>query len=80
MEQTIVSLKKTARLAGLLYLMLALASFNGIMYVPGKIIVRGDAIATANNILANEFLFRTGIAVHLISVTTFLFLALVLQT
>ncbi|MDP9229670.1 MAG: DUF4386 domain-containing protein [Bacteroidota bacterium] len=78
MEQTIGSLKKTARLAGLLYFILGITGYYAIMYVPGKIIVRGDAVATANNILANEFLFRTGIVSHLISVTTFLFLALVL--
>lgn len=78
MEQTIDSLKKTARLAGFLYLIMGLTAFYGIMYVPKQIIVQGDAAATANNILANELLFRTGIAGHLISVTLFLCLAFVL--
>ncbi len=48
------------------------------MYVSSQTVVRVDAVATANNILANEFLFRTGIVIHLISVTLFLFLVLVL--
>ena len=78
MKQTVDSLKKTARLTGLLYLFLAITGAYSIMYVPSQTIVRGDAVATANNILANEFLFRTGIVIHLISVTLFLFLVLVL--
>ena len=40
--------------------------------------VRGDAVATANNILANEFLFRTSIISDIISNTIFVFLVLVL--
>jgi len=59
--------KKTARLAGLLYLLLAIVATYGVMYVPSKIIVWDDAAATANNILVNEFLFRTGIVGSLIS-------------
>ncbi len=78
MEEKIDSLKKTARLAGLLYLSLAITGFYGLMYVSSKTIVKGDGVATAQKILSNEFLFRTGIVAQLISVTTFLFLALVL--
>lgn len=78
MAEATNSLKKTARLAGLSYLLLVITFPYGIMYVPSKIMVRGDAVATANNILANEFLFRTGIAGHLISQVIFAFLALVL--
>ncbi len=33
----------------------------GVMYVPATVIVAGDAMATASNILANELLFRMGI-------------------
>ena len=78
MEGNNTSRKNTARLAGLLYLILAIAGFYGLMYVSRQIIVRGEAVATANNILANEFLFRTGIVIHLISATTFLFMGFVL--
>ena len=70
--------KKTARLAGLLYLIVVILAPISIIYIPSKTIVRGDTVATANKILANEFLFRTGIVTHLLCVIIFLFLALVL--
>ena len=54
--------KKMARIAGVLYLIIfivyPLASFLG----KSQIIVPGNAMATANNILENETLFRIGIA------------------
>src|SRR4030066_2234672 len=78
MEEKTTSLKKTARIAGLWYLLLAITGAYSIIYVPTKIMVRGDAVATANNILANEFLFRTGIISDIISSTIFVFLVLVL--
>lgn len=71
------SLKKTARLAGLLYLFLVIGAY-GIMYVPSQIMVQGNAAATTNNILAKEFLFRTGIVSNLISPIMFVLLVLVL--
>ena len=49
-----------ARLAGFLYLSLLPAPF-GLVYVPARLIVAGNAAATANNILASEPLFRLGI-------------------
>ena len=73
MEQQMNSLKKTARLAGLLYLAMAIPAPFGLLYIPSKIIVQGDAAATANNMLANEFLFRTGIVSHLFCAIIFLF-------
>ena len=66
--------KKTARLAGLLYFILALTAIYGSMYVPNQIMVRGDTAATMNNILSHEFLYRTGIFSNLISITLFVFL------
>ncbi len=72
------SLKRTARLAGLLYLVIVLASVYGHMYVPSQIFVMGDAAATTHNILANEFLFRSCIVAGLIETTAFLLLALTL--
>ncbi|HEY1115674.1 MAG TPA: DUF4386 domain-containing protein [Chitinophagaceae bacterium] len=78
MENSIATLKKTARLAGLLYLVLILTAIYAHMYVPSQIFVRGNAVATTNNILQNEFLFRTCVVVNLVEVTVFLFLVLVL--
>jgi hypothetical protein len=48
------------------------------MYVPGKLIVHGNATATANNIAAHSTLFRFGIAADLIGQAIFIFVALAL--
>jgi hypothetical protein len=66
------SLQKDARVAGLLYLIVAITGPFILMYVPGKLFVPGDASATANNILAHESLFRTSIALGLISELCFI--------
>lgn len=47
-------------------------------YVPGKLIVHGNAAATASNITAHEMLFRLGIASGLIGQAGFIFVALAL--
>jgi hypothetical protein len=47
-------------------------------YVPGKLIVHGNATATASNITAHETLFRLGIAGALIGQAGFIFVALAL--
>ena len=78
MEINSSSLKKTARLAGLLYLLLVITGVYGIMYIPSQIFVAGDSVATAKNMISNEVLFRTGILNDIISNTIFLFLVLVL--
>ena len=78
MENKVNSLKKIARLAGLLYLFLIITGVYGIFYVSTQVIVLGDTVTTAKNILANEFLFRTGIINDLISNTIFVLLVLTL--
>lgn len=45
------STKKTARLAGVLYLVNAVTGFFGIAYVSCKLVVTGNGAATAGNIL-----------------------------
>jgi hypothetical protein len=72
------STKKTARLAGVLYLVNGVTGFFGIIYVPSRLIVSGNAAATANNILASERLFRVGIVSELICAVEFVFLLWVL--
>lgn len=69
-------IKKNARISGCLYLLLSIAGAYGILYVPSQLIVQGDPISSANNILANELLFRSGILMSLICQTVFVFLAL----
>jgi hypothetical protein len=54
------SLKKTARTAGVLYLILAVVGPFSLMIAGTNLIVPGDAAATAANIAAAESLFRWG--------------------
>ena len=72
------STKKQARIAGVLYLLASIIGFFCLAYVPGKLIVSGDATATANHIRASETLLRFGIASELIAFTIFIFVALAL--
>lgn len=56
-----------ARTIGILYLIVIVVGFFAYGYVPGKI-VSADVAVTANNILAHEVLWRTGIVAGLIVV------------
>lgn len=51
----------TARIAGGLYLIVAICGVFSLMYIPSTLIVWGDAAATAGKITASETLFRAGI-------------------
>jgi Domain of unknown function (DUF4386) len=62
----------------LLYLLTSIVGFFAMGYVPGKLIVHANALATANNIAASETLFRLGIAGELIGQAGFIFVALAL--
>lgn len=78
MEEKCIQTKRTARLAGLLYLIWIITAIYGLIYVPSQTIVRGDVVATANKILANEFIFRTGIINGIIGSTIWLLIGLTL--
>jgi hypothetical protein len=67
------STRKTARLAGALYVLNGVTGFFSIMYVPSRLIVSGNATVTANNILAHEMLFRLGMTSELFCATEFIF-------
>ncbi len=54
------SVQTYARIAGVLFLLSIVAGGFGEVYVPSKIIVSGDATATAKNIIAFNSLFRMG--------------------
>jgi hypothetical protein len=71
--------KKTARIAGLLYLVVAITGAFSILYVPATLIVPGNAAATAERIASSEFLFRLAITSGLICQITFIFLVFALQ-
>jgi hypothetical protein len=72
------SIKKQARLAGLLYFLASLPAPFGIIYVPSKLILLNDATATANNIRASESLLRLGIGCELLSATMFILVVVAL--
>ncbi|MGB2667485.1 MAG: DUF4386 domain-containing protein [Candidatus Acidiferrum sp.] len=57
-----VSPQLYARIGGLLYLFNILAGMFGELFVRGHLVIAGDAVATAHNISASNFLFRSGIA------------------
>ncbi|MBI3660323.1 DUF4386 domain-containing protein [Candidatus Acetothermia bacterium] len=72
------STKETARVAGLLYLLLGITGAFSILYIPSAFIVPGDATATANKIVASELLYRIGIVSDLLSQIIFILLVLTL--
>ena len=78
MEDNVYTLKKTARFAGLLYLIWVIIGVYGLIFVPLQTIVSGNAAATAKKILSNEFIFRTGIIVDIVTNTIWVFLVLIL--
>jgi hypothetical protein len=68
------SINKTARAAGFLYfIFIVTLIFSSV--VRSKIIVFGDAAATANNIMASEWLFRIGFMSEILSAVFFLLAA-----
>src|SRR5216683_5359096 len=70
--------KNPGRFAGLLYLLMSIPGVFALIYVPSKLMVHGNATATAGNIAAHETLFRLGIACNLISQILFMWVALAL--
>jgi Domain of unknown function (DUF4386) len=70
--------KKTARLAGLLYVLSSLTAPFALIYVPNKLTVLGDAAATADRIRASETMLRWGIGAELLGTIVFIFMVLVL--
>jgi Domain of unknown function (DUF4386) len=72
----IKSLKKQSRIAAALYFLNGLPAPFALLYVPSVLIVRGNAIATANNVRDSETLLRLGIAGELFSSTVVIFAVL----
>ena len=71
-------IKKAARIAGAIYLSMVVTGPFSLIYVPNKLIVRGNAAATADNILAHETMFRLAILADLVGSVVFICLAIAL--
>jgi uncharacterized Tic20 family protein len=72
------SLNIAVKVAGFLFLFSLIGPLLNWSFVQSKFIVVDDAIATAQNIMANEFLFRIGITIELIMSVGLTLLALTL--
>jgi hypothetical protein len=74
------AIQKKARVAGLLYLLIALSAPFGLLYVPNALFVAGDPTATANHLRSSEALLRAGIGSELFHQAAGIFLALTLYS
>ena len=72
------SLRRNARIAGILYIVASAVGFVRLIYIPDLLIVSGNAAATAANIAAHESLFRLGILSQLLGAVLWLFVTLAL--
>ena len=72
------SIKKRARVAGALYLLMSIPVGFSLTYGSSAFITWDDAVATAHKILASELLFRICLVGELISAIGFLFVVLAL--
>jgi hypothetical protein len=70
--------KRLARIAGVLYLLVAIFSGFAFGYVLAKVYVPGDAATTAGNVVENSGLVRMGVVADLFQATVWVFLAMTL--
>jgi hypothetical protein len=70
--------KRLARIAGVLYLLVAIFGGFALAYVYPKIYVAGDAAKTAGNLIANSGLVRLGVVADLFQATVVVFVAITL--
>ncbi len=68
-----------ARIAGLLYLVLAVLGGWAQLHARGSVLVEGDALRTTANVVEHETLFRLGIVADILMATVFVLLGLVLH-
>lgn len=70
--------KRLARIAGSIYLIVAVLGGFAHLYARATVYVPGDAAATADNIVANSTLFRVGFMADVVQATCFLFVGMAL--
>jgi len=73
-----ISPRTAARIAGVGYLVIIIAGLFAEFFVRSELIVRGNAAATAGNIIASEGLFRVGIAADTVMLVFDILVALAL--
>jgi hypothetical protein len=71
--------QRVARLAGALYLVVAILGGFAQLYVRATVYVPGDAATTATNVVEHAGLFRAGFVADLLQATCFLLVGLVLH-
>jgi hypothetical protein len=64
-KRSTLSPQTQARIAGVLYLIVIAGGIFAELFVRGRLVVHGDAAATAHNIMAHQLLYRMGFAVEL---------------
>lgn len=72
------AIKRTARLAGLLYVVMSIMMVFSYMYLPSTFLVPGDAAATARKITDATIMYRIGILIDLAAQILFVFVVLTL--
>ncbi|MFC1481321.1 DUF4386 domain-containing protein [Candidatus Neomarinimicrobiota bacterium] len=77
-HSTETSLRKVAIVAGFMFLLAFIVPTLNWAFVLSKLNVAENALATANNIMANELLFRFGITIELFMAVSLIVLALAL--
>ena len=70
--------KRLARIAGILYLLVAIFGGFALGFVYPRIYVAGDAATTAGNLRANSGLVRSGVAADLFQATLWVFIYLLI--
>jgi hypothetical protein len=71
-------MRRDARIAGVLYLLLGMLGPVRLMYIPNALLVSGNAPATAANIVSHETTFRLAILTDMLAALLGLFVALFL--
>jgi hypothetical protein len=70
------SMNRTARLTGLLYLVMSIIMVFGFMYAPRAFVVNGDAAATARRISEGEAMYRLTVLASAVGQIIFIFVVL----
>ena len=78
MTDSIASIRRRARVAGVLYLLNAIFGAFALLFVYARVYVAGDAAKSASNLVANAGLVRAGVVADLVQATIWVFLALIL--